>query len=185
MKNFEKLAKLIWLLSMAVLLLVMFLFFQTPYNTVRVEEAPIVEIVIDKKELSCIRQALWHEARGEGEEGIKAVLSVIVNRVNSPRYPSSFCKVIHQHKQFSYVHELEAKGKPLEPRVTASNASVYTQISELAKEAVRGDFKPILPESVLWYHTHRVNPVWSRAKIMVAEIGNHRFFSKKQQNELE
>lgn len=179
----EKIAKLIWLASMTALITGAIILFQKSYNKIEVPEPVPVEQIVDKKEVACVRQALWHEARGEGEHGLKAVLSVIVNRVNSPGYPDSFCEVIHQPKQFSYVHELQAQGKSLKPIVTESNKKVYERIDQLAHQAVKGKFKSIFDRSVLWYHTHAVKPSWSKKKKIVAMIGNHRFFAKKQQSE--
>ena len=33
--------------------------------------------------------------------------------------------------------------------------------------------------SVLWYHTHKVKPKWSRKMQKVAVVGNHKFFEEK------
>ena len=53
------------------------------------------------KEFRCLTNTLYAEARGEPEEGIRAVMSVIYNRKKAKGYPSTFCGVILQDKQFS------------------------------------------------------------------------------------
>jgi len=44
-----------------------------------------------------------HEARGEGIEGMQAVHQVVLNRVNSRKYPSTICGVVLQKYQFSWT----------------------------------------------------------------------------------
>ncbi len=57
----------------------------------------------------CLAEAIYFEARGESLAGQFAVAEVILNRVESPRYPGSICGVVRQGAdrrggcQFSYV----------------------------------------------------------------------------------
>jgi spore germination cell wall hydrolase CwlJ-like protein len=55
-----------------------------------------------KKDLACLAEAVYFEARGTGTEGEAAVAHVIVNRTNAPEFPSSVCGVVTQGCQFSY-----------------------------------------------------------------------------------
>ena len=48
------------------------------------------------KQMSCLAEALYFEARGEPIQGQLAVGEVVLNRVEDPRYPNSICKVINQ-----------------------------------------------------------------------------------------
>ena len=60
------------------------------------------------KQWACLAEAIYFEARGEGVEGQFAVAEVILNRVDSPKFPNSICKVVRQGTgrkhacQFSY-----------------------------------------------------------------------------------
>ena len=45
---------------------------------------------------SCLTEALYFEARGENTKGQFAVAEVIMNRVDSPNFPGTLCKVIKQ-----------------------------------------------------------------------------------------
>src|SRR5688572_1579381 len=47
-------------------------------------------------EQSCLAEALYYEARGEGEEGQKAIAEVILARVESKLYPETICDVVYQ-----------------------------------------------------------------------------------------
>lgn len=44
----------------------------------------------------CLALAMYFEARSEGVEGMRAVGSVVLNRVESDEFPSSPCAVVHQ-----------------------------------------------------------------------------------------
>ena len=60
------------------------------------------------RELKCLSEALYFEARGEQIEGQIAVADVIINRKNSSQFPGTICGVVSEgaHKrhacQFSY-----------------------------------------------------------------------------------
>ena len=51
---------------------------------------------VDPAEQQCLAEAMYHEARGEGKEGMYAVAAVIVNRVEDKRFPNSVCDVIYE-----------------------------------------------------------------------------------------
>ena len=133
------------------------------------------ELKTKQQEKQCLTAALFHEARGEGLVGIKAVASVIENRKHSSGYPSTYCKIIKQHKQFSFVLE----GKPihkLEQQVKPSEKEVFALVSRVAEQVLEGRFKPTLPAKVLHYTTHAVRNQWTAKMQVVAKIGNHRFY---------
>ena len=132
--------------------------------------------VVDLEQFNCVVEALFHEARGEPLEGILAVASVIHNRVNSSRYPSTYCAVIHQRMQFSYVHERQARGLSLEPKPKVVELEVYEKIQQIAMQMLTQSFEPVLESDVLWYAHSRVNNYWTRAKQKVDQIGQHVFY---------
>ena len=66
----------------------------------------------DAKEIYCLAQNIYFEARGEPENGQFAVAAVTMNRVKSHKYPNTVCKVVWQHSQFSWTND----GKSDRPR---------------------------------------------------------------------
>ena len=52
-----------------------------------------------RMEMSCLALNIYHEARGEGIEGMVAVGYVTRNRVESKRFPDTFCEVVHQNRR--------------------------------------------------------------------------------------
>ncbi len=128
------------------------------------------------KEFLCLKNALWHEARSEPEEGIRAVMSVIYNRKNHKNYPNTFCSVILQDKQFSaFNNNKELATKRLKP-AKGPDEEAYTKVVNIAQEAVVGAFKPVLEPSVLWYAKHNVNKRWMKTLKTHLIIGEHKFY---------
>ena len=130
------------------------------------------------KELLCLKSVLWHEARGEPEEGIRAVMSVIYNRKKAKGYPSTFCGVILQDKQFSaFNSDKSLATKPLKP-IRDLDKEAYRKVSSVAQEAVQGAFKPVLDEDVLYYAKTSVRNHWTRKFERVIVLGNHSFYKE-------
>lgn len=139
-------------------------------------------IVLDSKEytkeLTCLINTLYAEARSEPEEGIRAVMSVIYNRKNHKNYPNTFCKVILQDKQFSAFNQDKSLAtKRLKP-VKGFDEEAYTKVAGIAQEAVVGAFKPVLEPSVLWYTHIRVKNKWTRKFERVKVIASHSFYKE-------
>lgn len=55
------------------------------------------------KEIECAAKAVFFEARGESELGKEAVFRIIQNRTTSGIFPKTFCGVVFQKHQFSWV----------------------------------------------------------------------------------
>ena len=112
---------------------------------------------------ACLSLALYHEARGE-----KLLGQLMVNRMASPRLPSSMCNVITQDHQFSFYR----KGKAPSPR----DEVAWAKAQELAVKIINEP--DILPYTVAdHYHTVDVYPVWRRKLHRVVRIGKHVFYS--------
>lgn len=138
----------------------------------------VVDTSEEHKELQCIKSALWHEARGEPEEGIRAVMSVIYNRKNHKNYPNTFCKVILQDKQFSAFNSDKSLAmKRLKP-VKGPDEEAYSKVAGISQEAVVGAFKPVLEPSVLHYAHTKVRNKWTRKFKRVIVLGNHSFYKE-------
>ncbi|WP_299970639.1 cell wall hydrolase [uncultured Roseobacter sp.] len=124
-------------------------------------------------ELQCLAEALYFEARGETVKGQFAVAEVILNRVDSERFPGSACGVINQGTgkkyqcQFTYTCD-GYKEVIAEPRA-------YARVAKVARAALDGR-PPELTEGATHYHTTAVNPRWSKVYTKTAAIGDHIFY---------
>lgn len=118
----------------------------------------------------CIAIAVYHEARGEPLDGQLAVAEVIMNRAASGRYPVSWCQVVKQPWQFSFVNPRTGHM----PAVRRDSAA-WAYAQAITRIAV-GQFADALPGDVLWYHADYVAPRWGRRLAKVEKIGAHIFY---------
>jgi spore germination cell wall hydrolase CwlJ-like protein len=60
-----------------------------------------------QNEISCLARAIYFESKGGLERDMKDVGHVVLNRANSPKFPSDVCSVVYQRTprvcQFSWV----------------------------------------------------------------------------------
>jgi spore germination cell wall hydrolase CwlJ-like protein len=108
---------------------------------------------------------------------LEAVASVIYNRKHHPYYPSSYCGIVNQYKQFSYTLLNKPFGEAIEASLPAYEGKVYADILALSERMVNDRFKPTLKPNVLWYAEKRVSNRWTKKKQVVAEIGKHKFYA--------
>jgi hypothetical protein len=121
------------------------------------------------REMECLANAVYFEARSEPIEGQLAVAEVVMNRAASGRYPTDLCSVITQKAQFSFIR----KGRF--PRADRSSEAwrKAVAISSIARQKLAGN----LPSSVLWYHATYVSPKWGKRLTKQTQIGLHIFYS--------
>lgn len=118
------------------------------------------------RELECLATGVYFEAKGEPLAGQLAVGEVIANRAESGRFPSSYCGVLLQRGQFSFV-----RGRRI-PQVSHSKPAWQTAVA-IAKIVDR-DLKDSAADTALFFHAKRVSPGWNLKR--VASIGNHIFY---------
>ena len=118
-------------------------------------------------ELDCLATGIYFEAKGEPLAGQLAVGKVIANRTESGgRFPGTYCGVLFQRGQFSFVH-----GHSL-PSVSHENRQWQTAVA--IAEIVDQDLKESPVGDALFFHARYVAPGWHAKR--VASIGNHVFY---------
>jgi len=126
------------------------------------QETPQKEVSTwNNKELQCLAETIWREARGEGYWGQIAVAQVVVNRVNSKLFPDHICGVVFQKGQFQWTHTWGGIWK-------ADKISY-----DVALEVLNGTHS-LKNFPALFFHANWVNPRWNRKKLTT--IGNHIFY---------
>lgn len=118
------------------------------------------------RELDCLATGIYFESKSEPLQGQLAVGEVIANRADSGRFPSSYCGVLFQRGQFSFVH---GRSLPAVPR-----ASRQWQTAVAIAKIVDQDLKDSAADTALFFHAKRVSPGWRLKR--VASIGNHIFY---------
>src|SRR3954451_24311028 len=119
------------------------------------------------RELDCLATGIYFESKSEPLAGQLAVGKVIANRAASNgRFPQTYCGVLFQRGQFSFVH-----GRSL-PSVPHSNRQWQTAIA-IAK-IVDQRLQQSSVGNALFFHARYVSPGWGLKR--VASIGNHIFY---------
>ena len=143
----------------------------------RLDEAGIAGLKVGKetREWRCLTEGLYFEARGESVVGQMAVAEVILNRVDSGKYPDSVCEVLMQGAtnrnacQFSYNCD-GARNAITEP-------DAYELAGKIAWVMLEGRPRTLTGKAT-HYHTTAVNPHWSKRLTRTARIGDHVFYRR-------
>jgi spore germination cell wall hydrolase CwlJ-like protein len=139
---------------------------QTP--TLDLDVARLAAVQTNGAEEDCLANAVYFEARGESLEGQLAVAEVVMNRARSGRYPTTWCGVVVQRSQFSFVRA---------GIIPAANrdSNAWRRAVAIARIAQAGTTRMLAP-NVLWYHANYVSPSWGRRLARSSVIGAHIFY---------
>jgi hypothetical protein len=129
----------------------------------RLDDAPALD-----GEMRCLAGAVYFEARGEPLAGQLAVAQVIINRTEDGRFPRSYCGVVAQPGQFSFM-----RGRAM-PAVREGSAA-WRHAAAIARIAHDGLWESEAGNAV-FFHARYVRPGWSRTKTRLAQIDTHIFY---------
>ena len=118
------------------------------------------------RELECLAGAIYFESKSEPLKGQLAVGHVIANRAASGRFPSTYCGVVYQRSQFSFV-----RGHSMPP--IARSGMQWKNAVAIAK-IVDQKLQPTPVSKAMFFHARRVSPGWRLTR--VATLGNHVFY---------
>lgn len=122
----------------------------------------------------CLSEAMYFEARGEGERGQKAVAEVIFHRLRTGNYGHSICTVVYEGAykpgcQFSFT----CNGMIGQKKV----ASAWMKAQLLAAKILTNEeHLSDITGGATSYHATSVQPDWSGYLTRTVQIGNHIFY---------
>lgn len=137
-------------------------------------DRPLPKTVTSKKSLRCLAQAIYFEARGESEEGQRAVAQVVINRVKNPAYPDDVCGVVYQNRtwrnrcQFTFACD--------RVKDVVRNQPAWQLARKIAAEYASGTAWIDKIGASTHYHAKRVNPRWAREMRKLGTIDRHIFY---------
>ena len=117
-------------------------------------------------EKECMMRAMYFESNRSSSEGMLAVGTVVMNRVNDPRYPKSVCGVVGQKNQF-------AQGV-LTRKMTDSGAVLASQ---MADQVLRGARHPGV-RNAQHFHTAGLRFPYNNM-YYVLQAGGNEFYEKR------
>jgi spore germination cell wall hydrolase CwlJ-like protein len=140
------------------------------------EAARISAAHMHARELYCLAENVYYEARGESLDGQYAVAEVTMNRVRAAGYPKTVCGVVYDTRwdpsrrrfvgHFSWTG-MQDRTDPWGP--------AWEQAMKVATAVYNDAYMPLVPDA-LHYHAIDVQPDWARSMHTVARIGNHVFY---------
>jgi spore germination cell wall hydrolase CwlJ-like protein len=125
------------------------------------------------RDLECLTQAAYYEARGEGSDGMRAVVQVVLNRARHPAFPKSVCGVVFQGSgrrigcQFSFTCDGSMRG-PV-------NRAAWNRARTVASAALSGAVYAGVGNAT-HFHTTGVSPAWRNSLLRVSQVGSHVFY---------
>jgi spore germination cell wall hydrolase CwlJ-like protein len=122
---------------------------------------------INRQDINCMARAVYHEARGEPIEGQSAVAHVILNRVRSPQYPNTICKVVYQPHQFTGLF----------PNMLPKDQAAWRKAIEISIMVRQGDIEDNTHGAMWYYAPSKVKtPAWALKLEKSATVNNHSFY---------
>ncbi len=118
------------------------------------------------RDLACLAEAVYFEARGTGMEGESAVAHVIVNRARSAQFPRTVCGVVGDGCQFSY--RCDGRSDAL------AEAGPRAHAFRVAEDVLAG--APDFTRGALFFHSARAAPGWFKSRPRVGKFGGNVFY---------
>ena len=118
-----------------------------------------------EKQLNCLAQNIYHEARGEPISGQLAVAFVTLNRMQDDRFPDSICSVVYQKGQFSWTKHNPRIREPKAWVKSVDVAKTATTLHSQGEDNTLG--------AVFFDGGHRKQPYHKHKTV---RIGNHSFY---------
>lgn len=127
----------------------------------------------DSRDLECLTQAVYYEARGETPAGQAAVAQVVLNRARHPAFPKTVCGVVFQGAygrgtcQFSFACDGSMRRRR-EP-------GAWARAERVAARALSGGVMTDVGNAT-HFHTINVSPGWGPRLIRIGQVGLHIFY---------
>ena len=120
------------------------------------------------RQLETLALNMYHEARGEGEAGMRMVGEVTINRTASSKYPDTICGVVYQKSQFSWVSTKKDK--------TPKEKESWQLALRIAKELLDDDVGSYPHLATHFVNLSVARPSWTKKFDKVKKIGDHTFY---------
>ena len=123
----------------------------------------------DKQQINCLAENTYFEAGNQSRNGKIAVTNVVMNRIDSNKFPKTACAVIRQKVghvcQFSWVCQKNHKIR---------DAQLFEESKNIAEQVYLENIDDITGGAI-FYHADYVKPGWRNVK-WTTTIGDHIFY---------
>ena len=116
----------------------------------------------DSTQMNCLALVGYHEAKGESDRGMIAVMQVTMNRVKSEKFANTICGVVYSPNQYSWSKHNPPIKEPKQ----------YERAKRLAYEVVNGKHHDISGKALFFNSLHK-RPKGTGCTV---RIGGHSFY---------
>lgn len=140
-------------------------------KTPRPKRAPAIPAM---DTLDVLARTIWAEARSEGDIGMEAVASVILNRAAHPRWwGGDVREVCLAPLQFSCWNLRDPQHDRI--RSVTEADPLFRKAQDVARRALAGEVEDRTGGADHYFNPAAANPSWARGREASAVIGAHRF----------
>lgn len=140
--------------------------------TVDLPIPPLPQKTYTNREIQCVRNAVYGEARGQPPIVQVAVAATIISRSESGKYPRDLCKVVKQANQFQgYSSVITLHGEDA--------AEAWDMASQVAWYAA--DHYQTLPEWMrksMYFHDTSIKTNWHNSHKLIGKMGGLIFYAQ-------
>lgn len=129
-----------------------------------------------KNDVECLTKNIYYEAGVEDHRGKFAVGNVTINRLKTGYWGNSICKVVYAKSQFSWT---------LAKKLPRPNSKLWAESEEIARKVLAGHRVRGLTRSLYYHAIYIRDPKWVDTRHEAGQIGNHVFYNKAKNSNLE
>ena len=127
--------------------------------------------VLNEKDVKCLTDNIYFEARNEKDIGKKAVALVTLNRLKEDEYPNTICRIVHQRNggncQFSWTCS----------KVRVTDLYTYNKCRSIAKQVLMNyEVMHDVTKGATNFHRRDIQPTWAKRTKRTVIIGKHIFY---------
>lgn len=129
-------------------------------------------VLDESRDLECLTQAVYYEARGESAAGQAAVAQVVLNRTRHPAFPKTVCGVVFQGLRGGGCQFSFACDGSVHRRV---ESYAWRRAEQVAAKALDGSVMASVGNAT-HFHVASLSPGWGPRLLRVAQVGAHVFY---------
>lgn len=123
---------------------------------------------LNTKEVTCLAKNIYFEARDQDTTGQMLVAKVTRNRVESRKFPSTFCGVVYQKAQFSWT--LERK------KLRINDTKAWAKAVKIATYMIVDFYVCDEVKATYYFNPSMVDPYWRKSMVFEGRYGDHDFY---------
>jgi spore germination cell wall hydrolase CwlJ-like protein len=147
---------------------------------IKFERKPFEDLAGNAKQIQCLAENIYHEARGEGQKGMIAVGYVTLNRVKRSEFPNTICDVVKEGryrngipKRYQCQFTWWCDGRPDTVR---KDSEQWKNSLSIAVDLFNGELNDPTKGATHYFNYNIVSPRWQYALAKTTVIRNHAFY---------